>query len=222
VVKAIYFFRRREGIPVEDFQKYWRSVHADLMRKVPGLKCYVQCHTLLSGYRRHEPPCLDGVEEISFDSTEQLAAMDETSAGRATMEDMLHFVSIERVQKIVAEEIEIKPGAVRKDMVKNIELVTRKRGMPPLEFHAYWRDVHGPIAAKIGVIKRYVQSHTLMEEYKKEVPPAYDGVAETWFDDTTAMRRSAATLEYVTTRSDEKNFLTEPLPFIITREVKII
>jgi len=51
---------------------------------------------------------------------------------------------------------------------------------------------------------------------------SYDGVAETWFDDTSAMRVSGASPEYAATRADEKNFLTEPLPFIITREVRIV
>ncbi len=90
------------------------------------------------------------------------------------------------------------------------------------DFHRYWEEVHGPLAAKIEIIKRYVQSHTLLSEYDKDKPPTYDGVAETWFDDTAAMRRSAATPEYVATRADEKNFLAGELPFIITHEVRII
>lgn len=222
MIKAIYFFHRREDLSVEDFQEYWRTIHADLVRQVPGIRRYVQCRTLLSGYRRQTPPPLDGVEEISFDSTTHLATMGETPAGEAAMEDLVNFVDRGRVQHILTEEIEIKLGSVREGMVKNIELVTRKQGMPLVEFHSYWRDFHGPLAAKIEVIKRYVQSHTLMDEYDKEVPPAYDGVAETWFTDTAAMRQSGATPEYVATRADEKNFLTEPLPFIITREVRMI
>jgi len=61
-----------------------------------------------------------------------------------------------------------------------------------------------------------------IDEYEKEALPAYDGVAETGFDDTAAMRLSATGPEYTATRADEKHFLTEPLPFIITREVRIV
>ncbi|MFH1240799.1 MAG: hypothetical protein V1689_00435 [Pseudomonadota bacterium] len=39
---------------------------------------------------------------------------------------------------------------------------------------------------------------------------------------TAAMRLSAATPEYAATRADERNFLTEPLPFIITQEIRIV
>jgi len=221
VIKAIYFFNRRPELTVEEFQEYWRTTHADRVRQLPGIQRYAQCHTLLSGYGRPSPPALDGVEELSFDSTADFASALQTSAGKAAISDLANFVDGNRVRRILTEEVEIKPGAVRPDMVKNIELATRKQGMPVPQFHAYWRDIHGPLAAKIAVIQRYVQSHTLMGEYGRETPPAYDGVAETWFADTAAMRRSASSPEYAATRGDEKNFLTEPLPFIITREIRI-
>ncbi|MFH1951036.1 MAG: EthD family reductase [Pseudomonadota bacterium] len=222
MIKAIYFFNKRVDVSVEDFQKYWRTTHADLVRQIPGIQRCVQCHTLLSGYGRPSPPVLDGVEEISFNSTADLASAIATPAGEVAMADLANFVDTNQMRHIVTEEIEIKPGTIREGMVKNIELVTRKQGMPFVEFHSYWRDFHGPLAAKIEVIKRYVQSHTLMDEYEKEALPAYDGVAETWFADTAAMRLSATVPEYTATRADEKNFLTEPLPFIITREVRIM
>jgi len=177
MIKVVYLFHRKGDLSVGDFQNYWRTTHADLARRVPRVRRCVQCQTLISGYRRPTPPPLDGVEEIGFDSIADLASLTETTAGRAVMADLANFVDAERLRHIVTEEIEIKPGKVREDMVKNIELVTRKSGMAIPEFHAYWRDVHGPLAAKIDVIRRYVQSHTLMSEYEKGTPP-YD--ADYW------------------------------------------
>jgi uncharacterized protein (TIGR02118 family) len=37
--------------------------------------------------------------------------------------------------------------------------ITRKPGIDEAEFHRYWREVHGPIAARIPQLRRYVQSH---------------------------------------------------------------
>src|SRR5207244_12804048 len=108
------------------------------------------------------------------------------------------------------------------DSVKNAELVTRKPGMEGARFHQYCYRVHGPLAARIPVVRRYVQSHTRRAAYAAGRAPGYDGVAITWFDDTQAMRVSAATPEYARVRADEANFITPDPPFIITKEHPII
>lgn len=207
---------------VEEFQDYWRSKHSLLIQFILGVKRYAQCHTLLSGYRREPPPLVDGLEEIHFETPKEIHSMANTPAYKAAQDDLANFVDLGKFQTIVADEILIKPGSVSPDMVKNIEFVRRKPGMALDPFHHYWQNIHGPLAAKIGQIRRYVQSHTLMGEYTKDPPPPYDGTAETWFESTAAMRQSAASPEYAATREDEKNFASGERQFVITREVKII
>jgi uncharacterized protein (TIGR02118 family) len=222
MIKVVYFMYRKSGWAVEEFQDYWRSTHADIARKLPGIRSYTQCHTLLSGYRRQTPPPADGIEEIFFDSLESLAALETTEERKAAIADLENFTDTSRVFRIFTEEIIIKEGATHEGMVKNIEFVMRKPGMPLADFRHYWKEIHGPIASKIEVIKRYVQSHNLMLEYEKKHPPAYDGIAATWFEDTAAMRHSATTPEYAAHHADMVNFLAGELPFIITREIKMI
>src|SRR3972149_4829795 len=123
MVKAISFFKRKSGLSVEGFQEYWRTAHAELVVKMPGIRRYVQSHTRLAGYRKGEA------------------------------------------------------------------------------FQKYWRDVHGPLAALIPVVRRYVQSHTRRAIYESGRTPPYDGVALTWFDDTQAMRLSAAPPGYAPVRA---------------------
>jgi len=221
MIKVIYFMYRKPGMAVEEFQDYWRTTHADIVLKLPGMRRYTQCHTLLSGYKRTIPPPADGIEEIYFDSLESLEALEITAERRAAIADLDTFTDTSRVFRIFTEEIIIKEGTTNEDMVKNIEFVIRKPGMPLEDFRHYWKEIHGPIASKIKVIKRYVQSHNLMFEYEKEHPPVYDGVAETWFEDTAAMRHSATTPEYAAHHADMSNFLAGDLPFIITREKKL-
>ena len=90
--------------------------------------------------------------------------------------------------------------------IKSIEFVTRRPDLPVDVFQRHWREVHGPIAAAIPVLRRYVQSHALPETYARR-PPPFDGIAMTWFDSTDAMRQSATTPEYARTRADEANFI---------------
>lgn len=222
MIKVIHFMHRKIGWSAEDFQAYWRSTHGDLVRKIPGIQHYTQCHTLLSAYKRQTPPAADGVEELSFHSLEAAKVLETSKEGQAAFQDFINFADSSRLSRINTEEILIKDGTTHGGMVKNIEFVTRKPGMPLGDFRHYWKNIHGPIAAKIGVIKRYVQSHTLLTDYDKEPAPAYDGVAETWFDDTAAMRRSATTPEYAVHHADMFNFLVGELPFIITKEIEMI
>jgi len=221
MVKAISFFKRKSGMSVESFQEYWRTAHAELVVKMPGIRRYVQSHTRLSGYRKGEP-IYDGIAEIWFDETQAMRALAGTREYAAVQADEIQFIDRATMGLIITEDHVIKNGPVPPNGVKNIELINHKPGMTIEAFQKYWREVHGPLAALIPVVRRYVQSHTRRAIYESGRTPRYDGVALTWFDDTQAMRLSATTPEYARVRADEANFIRPSPPFIIAREHAII
>ena len=221
VVKAVSFFKRKPGMSVEAFQAYWRTAHPDVVVKLPGIRRYVQSHTLPSGYRKGEP-IYDGIAEVWFDDTRAMRALVGTAAYAAVQADEAKFIERSTMGLLVTEERVVKDGPVPENGVKNVEFVTRKPGMSVDLFQQYWSQVHGPLAALIPVVRRYVQSHTRRAAYEAGREPLYDGAALTWFDDTQAMRVSATTQEYAHVRADEANFITPDPPFIITREHVII
>ncbi|HXK25840.1 MAG TPA: EthD domain-containing protein [Myxococcota bacterium] len=75
------------------------------------------------------------------------------------------------------------------------------------EFQRYWFHTHAPLVRKHAEalrIQRYVQTHTLVGDAADSLrasrggPPAYDGVAELWWnslDDVTAAMGSPAGIE---------------------------
>lgn len=206
---------------VEEFQSYWRTQHAEIVYRMPGIRRYVQSHTLTSGYRNRTPAC-DGVAELTFDNSDALRALADSSSLSDTRADHAKFMDLSSYKEIVTEDVVIKDGPVPTDGVKNIELVTKKSTMEAEQFHRYWIDVHGPLGASIGPVQRYVQSHTRLGAYANGGAPVLDGVALTWFSDTGAMRAAAATAAYASTRADEDNFLTVPLEFVITKEHVVV
>ncbi|HYB43961.1 MAG TPA: EthD domain-containing protein [Candidatus Methylomirabilis sp.] len=221
MVKALSFFKRKAGMSVEAFQGYWRSKHPEVVVKLPGLRRYVQSHTLLSGYGKGEP-VYDGIAELWFDDTGAMRAFAGSETYAAVRADEERFIERSSMGLIITEEHVIKGAAPPPGAVKNIEFVTRRPGMPVDDFQRYWREIHGPLAARIAVILRYVQSHTRRSAYEGGRVPAYDGAAVTWFADTRAMRASAASAEYARVRADEPNFIAPHPPFIITREHVIV
>ena len=221
MITVIEVVRRKPGLSVEHFQRYWRDTHAAKVCALPGVRRYVQSHTLLSGYAKRVPAC-DGVAELSFDNLEAVRELATTSELAAVKRDRDECVDIGSRIEIVTEAVVIKDGAIPADGVKNIELVTKKADMPADAFHRYWIDVHGQLGGSIPQVLRYVQSHTCATEYRDQAAPALDGVALTWFTDTGAMRDAAQTEQYRRTRADEDNFLTVPLDFVITKEHVVI
>jgi len=222
MVKLMSFFKRKQGMSVDAFQAYWRTKHAEVVVKLPGIRRYVQSHTLLSGYRKGEP-VYDGVAEVWVDDTQVMRTQAGTPEYAAVRADEPNFMDVSSMGSIITEEHVIKDGEIPLNAVKNMEFVTHKPDMPIEAFQKHWRDIHGPLGAAIPVVQRYVQSHTRLAVYKAGKTPVYDGIAITWFDDTQAMRTSATLAEYETTRADEANFIDgTKLPFIITTEHIIV
>ncbi len=221
MIKIVSVLQRKAGMSVEDFQGYWLHEHAAVVRDLPGLRRYVQSHTLLSGYRRGMPAA-DGIAELWFDDSDALRALQSSPELQAVLADEPRFVDMTRFIQLYTQEHVIKNGPVPAGGVKNIEFVKKKADMSVVDFQRHWRVTHGPLGASIKPVMRYVQSHTRTTAYGRGAPPALDGFALTWFENTDAMRESARSPEYENTRDDEQNFLTIPLDFIITREHVIV
>ena len=188
MVKLIAFFKRKAGMSVEDFQAYWRTSHAAIVVKLPGIRRYVQSHTRLAGYRKGEP-VYDGIAEVWFDDVDAIRALDGTEVLRAVQEDEARFIDRSTMKTLVTDEHLIKDGDLPEGCVKNVEFVRRRPDLGVDEFQRYWREVHGPLASEIPVIIRYVQSHCRRGGYAKGRQPPCDGIAITWFASTAAMRQ---------------------------------
>jgi uncharacterized protein (TIGR02118 family) len=220
MVKAFNFFKRKPGLSVDEFRNYWLNEHAAIIRAIPELRKYVASITLPSAYRNREP-LYDGISEVWFDDEDAMRRND-TPARRAAHEDDAKFVDMSEAAAIVTDEIIQKQGTPGDGSVKMLSMLTRKSGTDVAAFQAYWRTHHGPLAAKIPQVRRYLQCHVRPSAYADGRTPRYDGVAELWFDDFEAVRDSGDTDEYRAVRLDEPKFLSVPFPFIIASEHRIV
>jgi uncharacterized protein (TIGR02118 family) len=71
-----------------------------------------------------------------------------------------------------------------------------------------WKNIHGPIGARIPGLRRLVQSHRV-----KGTPQSrsadYDGMAELWFEDMQALEAARNSPEWQASTEDEKNFIDQ-------------
>ena len=121
MIKLVFMVRRREGMAKEEFQRYWKQEHADLVKRHAGLlgiRRYVQTHALdtplddaLAGSRGSEPRQYDGVAELWWDSIDDLvqaATSEECQAGQqALLEDERRFIDVANSPIWLGEEITV-------------------------------------------------------------------------------------------------------------------
>ena len=219
MVKVITFIKRKPGMPVEEFQGYWRTRHPEVVTRLPGVRRYVQSHALLSTYGTDEP-VYDGIAEVWADDTAALRAMTKSPDHAAVQADEACFIDRASMGVIITEDHVIKDGTAAPDTaVKSVDFLTRKAGLPVEDFQRHWLLVHGPIAAAIPTLRRYVQSHTRRSAYEAGRVPAYDGAAITWYDSAEAFRAAAADAEYARVAADGPSFLSmDRIRSILTRE----
>ena len=91
-------------------------------------------------------------------------------------------------------------------MVKLVYCITKKPGMSDEEFSRYWKDVHGPIGARIPRLRRLVQSHRVTVAGDPRGAD-FDGMAELWFDDLEALQAARQSAEWKASTADEANFI---------------
>ena len=90
-------------------------------------------------------------------------------------------------------------------MLKMVFLVPKRPDMDATEFRRYWRETHGPIAAKIPGLRKYIQNHSIGNS--DGAPPAYDGFAELWFDSAEAFEQGLASPEGQAAIADSAKFI---------------
>ena len=105
-------------------------------------------------------------------------------------------------------------------MIKRMGFVKRKEGMTLEACHDHWLNVHAPLAAKAPGLRRYIVSTTIVGE-GLTYTPAYDGLAEFWYDDLEALEAAEASPQWQATRADSPNFIGS-VAALFTTEVPII
>lgn len=218
MITNLTLFKRRPGLSVDAFRSYWQTTHRDLALQLPGLRHYVQHPTDDSGYRRHEP-VYDGVAETTWNDLDDLRQLRGCVEINNVLADEPNLMDMSRRDEIVTVADVVVDGVPATDGLTMLVFVKRRADFSPESFHAYWRDVHGPLGAQVPGVRRYVQHRAIPNLYSGGREPIYDGVAQTWFDDLEAMRTAAGTEQRAATVDDQRHFIAAPSPFVVCTSI---
>ncbi len=100
-------------------------------------------------------------------------------------------------------------------MTKLVVLLHKRADLSREEFRRYWREVHGPLGAKMPGVRKYIQNHALADG------APFDGFAEMWFDDTASMHAALASPESAVAGADAQN-LAEKTQLMVVEEVVMV
>ena len=87
-VKRIGLLYKKQSLTHEQFVNHWLNVHAELCKKLPGMRRYS-----INFIDREKSPNLpyDGFSELWFDSEDDLKAAIASPAGQTLMADLPNF-----------------------------------------------------------------------------------------------------------------------------------
>ena len=99
--KVVFVIFRRGDLTRDQCIAEWSgNQHTSIVRKVPGLKKWIQNHTM--GSRNDENP--DGISELWFENAEAMDQAMKSTEMSAAVEDAKRFLDMKRTYAIVVNE----------------------------------------------------------------------------------------------------------------------
>ena len=94
-------------------------------------------------------------------------------------------------------------------MIVRMGLLTKRADLASEQFRRHWRDVHGPLAAKMPGLVAYRQNH-VVDKSQLGIDHArgdtdLDGISQLWFRDRAAMEAAIASPAYAAVAADSDN-----------------
>ena len=106
-------------------------------------------------------------------------------------------------------------------MTKVLILFRKRADLGMDEFQRYWKETHGPIAAKLPALRKYVQDHVIADPSQDD--RSHDAVAELWFDSAEAFQAAMSSPDGQATLTDAASFADmDSVRILLTEEVTIV
>lgn len=90
MIRLSVFLKRKPGMSVEEFRRYWHGPHPAFTTKIPGLLRYVQSPAHPSEYEG-KTPLFDGIADHWLENEETLNAGLQSPEAQAAIQDLENF-----------------------------------------------------------------------------------------------------------------------------------
>ena len=105
MIKMVFLVHKRSDMDTEEFSRYWRETHAAIGAKLPGLRKYVQNHSIAAP--DGTPASYDGFAELWFDDVASLEQAMASPEGEAVVADLENFLDVASMQAFSVDEVTV-------------------------------------------------------------------------------------------------------------------
>ena len=103
MIKLVYCITKKPELSDADFSRYWRNEHAQIGTRIPGLRKFVQSHSInVPGDNTASD--YDGMAELWFDNIDALLQARQSREWKESTEDEAIFIDHTKVAYFVSEE----------------------------------------------------------------------------------------------------------------------
>lgn len=208
MIHLIFLSVRRPDVEHQQYLRYWRDVHGPVVTGLPGVRRYVQSTVrAVPGQAAR----YDTVDEIWVDDPAALdVLLSSADYARSALAGAGNLVDPRRCERLQTTDHVVHPGAsIARDesLPKRMTFFRRKSNLSVEEMLRYWRGTHGPLAASVPGLRRYVQS-AMLSVVGDQREPHFDGAAQIWFEDDAALQAAVhSPLFRESVKPDEANFI---------------
>ena len=208
MVKALTWFSRKPGMSIEDFRTYWREEHPRVVLQTAGA-CRLQPEP---GQRHRRVEGRSGSATgwprpggTDLDDPSKLPPRHRLSWPRLMADEERVHRSRIVAHTLLVDEVVITDGSPSPDAIKQFTWLKRRSDLTFEQSQSYWRDNHGPLAATVPGMVRYVQNHVIARPVSERsgagVRRCADRLHEFTLED--ARDRRSDRMQLAATRADE-------------------
>jgi uncharacterized protein (TIGR02118 family) len=199
MLKVIWIARFRPDIPKETARRHWKETHGVIGGSVPGLDRYVQSHVVGALPPATEAPAFDGYSSGWYaddDAYVRSMASPEWAAIGEDSDNLFDTPFFWGMSAFVDEHVISEPhGAVKLGAV-----VRFAQGLGVQRGAERWLAEAAPLLGDVpglaGCVLNVAGDAIGVEGRTSELALGFDGVAEFWFEDRTALVRTVASPEW--------------------------
>ena len=179
-----------EALDRPAMQQRWQELGPLRAARLPSVRRYVQDIVLAQSDGRRN---WFGVEEFWTDDAPAALDLLRTLSDPGAQEEPTRAMA-RRVPLLAMDHVVLAgaPIARGEPLPKRMTFLCRKPGLSRDEMLHYWRHSHGPLAASVPGVRRYVQSHVVDTPCGTGRMPPIEGVAQIWIEDAAALQTIVA------------------------------